>query len=70
MQQNQFSRRRFLQIAGIGATSAFVLTACPAAAPAPGGQAEGVEAPSQEVLVCTASSPGPSASSWMRRLSL
>ena len=50
MQQNQFSRRRFLQIAGIGATSAFVLTACPAAAPAPGGQAEGGEAPSQEVL--------------------
>ncbi len=41
MQQNQFSRRRFLQIAGIGATSAFVLAACPAAAPAPGGDAGG-----------------------------
>ena len=51
MQQNQYSRRRFLQIAGIGAASAFALAACPAAAPAPGGDAGAAgEAPAQETL--------------------
>jgi ABC-type glycerol-3-phosphate transport system substrate-binding protein len=49
MQQNQYSRRRFLQIAGIGAASAFALAACPAAAPAPGGEA-GEVSPSEEDL--------------------
>ena len=51
MQQNQFSRRRFLQIAGIGATSAFVLAACPAAAPAPGGEGEGDAAAAEQTVV-------------------
>ncbi|MCB0055265.1 MAG: hypothetical protein KDE24_37570 [Caldilinea sp.] len=45
MQSNQLSRRRFLQLSGMGAASAVLLAACQAPAAAPGaGPAAGGEA--------------------------
>lgn len=53
MQSNQLSRRRFLQLSGMGAASAVLLAACqaPAAAPAAGGGE--AAAPSEEAVTLT-----------------
>ena len=57
MQSNQLSRRRFLQLSGMGAASAVLLAACqaPAAAPGAGTAAGGGEAaaPGQEAVTLT-----------------
>ena len=56
MQNNQLSRRKFLQLAGVGATSAIVLAACqaaPAAAPAGGAAAGGEAAPAAAPVTLT-----------------
>ncbi|MEZ4561040.1 MAG: hypothetical protein R2851_29480, partial [Caldilineaceae bacterium] len=48
MNNERLSRRRFLQIAGIGAAGVAVMAACAAPAAAPGGAAEGGSAPAAE----------------------
>ncbi|MCB0065403.1 MAG: twin-arginine translocation signal domain-containing protein, partial [Caldilineaceae bacterium] len=63
MQQStnhKLSRRQFLQIAGTGATAAFVLAACPApeGAPQAGGENSGGSAPSTEGAVVTVTAFG------------
>ncbi|MCB0056338.1 MAG: sugar ABC transporter substrate-binding protein [Caldilineaceae bacterium] len=53
MNNERLSRRRFLQIAGIGAAGVAVMAACAAPAAAPGGAAEGGSAPAAEQVTLT-----------------